>query len=174
MNWPQVSQFSQLKPRRFFHGHVCPNSTPWRLTRMIRRRCRVREKLLWLSCSGWFFLLGNHGVSGWTSWKRRVFNCETSVQAVDWAMNHQETTGKPTFFDHEWGNQELIFFSWHLDMGSLFENRSQQWPSHPRGLIFLDSSRLPFPNLLLVVVFPDINGLSSHDITSSIYHQIKT
>ena len=110
MNWPQVSQFSQLKPRRFFHGHVCPNSTPWRLTRMIRRRCRVREKLLWLSCSGWFFLLGNHGVSGWTSWKRRVFNCETSVQAVDWAMNHQETTGKPTFFDHEWGNQELIFF----------------------------------------------------------------
>ena len=77
---------------------------------------------------------GNHGVSGWTGRKRRVFNCETSVQAVDWAMNHQETTGKPTFFDHEWGNQELIFF--HDIWTWAAENRSQQWPSHPRGLMY--------------------------------------
>ena len=87
---------------------------------------------------------GNHGVSGWTGRKRRVFNCETSVQAVDWAMNHQETTGKPTFFDHEWGNQELIFF---MTFGHGQPKIGPNNGLHIQEGWCIDSSRLPFPNL---------------------------
>ena len=134
MNWPQVSQFSQPLARRFFHhGHVCPDSTQWRLTRMIlRRRCRrVREKLLWLSCSGflgkpWSFRMNWQETKGFQLW---------NISSSSWLSHESSGNHRKTHIFRPWMRKPGVDF-FHDIWTWAAENRSQQWPSHPRGLMY--------------------------------------